>query len=218
MAQKSFLTEWYDARPVRERVAVLLGIVLVMVFLIFYLVVSPLDRKDSQITRQISSINTELAELKAKEQVILARQGIDPDRKDRERLGVLMEESAKLERQLQEGIVNLVPPQEMPGLLKDLLTRQEKLEIVSLENLAPQQLQFGQQDSAEEFGLKLYRHSLRMTFSGDYLSLLSYLQQLEELPRTLIWEDVKISTDDYPQAIVQLQVYTLSLQEGWIGG
>lgn len=218
MTQKSSLTGWYDARPVRERAAVLIGIVLLMVFLIFYLLVSPLDRKNNQLTDQISSIKAELTQLKAKEQVILARKGFDPDRKDRERLGVLMEESAKLEQQLQEGIVNLVPPQDMPELLKDLLTRQEKLELVSLENLAPQQLKFGQQESVEEFGPKLYRHSLRMTFSGDYLTLLKYLRQLQELPRTLIWEDVEISSGDYPQATVRLQVYTLSLKEGWIGG
>ena len=115
------------------------------------------DQKNNHLSKQISSIKAELAELTAKEQVISARKGVDPDRKDRERLGVLMEESAKLKQQLQEGIVNLVPPQDMPGLLKDLLTRQEKLELVSLENLAPQQLKFGQQESAEEFGPKLYR-------------------------------------------------------------
>ena len=218
MAQKSTFIQWYDERPVRERAAVLIGTVLVIVFLVFYLLVSPLDRKNNQLTKQMSSIKAEHAELKVKEQVISARKGIDPDRKDRERLGVLMEESAKLEQQLQEGIVNLVPPQDMPELLKDLLTRQEKLELVSLENLAPQHLNFGQQESTKEFGTKLYRHSLRMTFSGDYLTLLKYLRQLEELSRTLIWEDVEISTDDYPQATVRLQVYTLSLKEGWIGG
>ena len=218
MAQKSSFTQWYNARPVRERAAVLIGSALTIVFLIFYLLVSPVDRKNNQLTNQISSIKAELAELKAKEQLISARKGVDPDRKDRERLGVLMEESAQLEQQLKEGIVNLVPPQDIPELLKELLTRQEKLELISLENLPPQQLKFGQQENTEEFGPQLYRHSLRMTFSGDYLTLLQYLKQLEELPRTLIWEDVEISTEDYPQATVRLQVYTLSLKEGWIGG
>jgi MSHA biogenesis protein MshJ len=218
MAQKSSLSGWYDGRPIRERVAVLLGAVVVIVFLIFYLLVNPVSRKDSQITTQISSVKTEIAALEAKEQVISARKGVDPDRKDRERLGVLIEESAQLEQQLQEGIVNLVLPQDMPELLKDLLTRQKKLELISLENMAPEQLKFGGQENGEEFGPKLYRHSLRMTFSGDYLTLLKYLKQLEELPRTLIWEDVEISTDDYPQATVRLQVYTLSMEEGWIGG
>ncbi len=218
MAQKSSLIQWYNGRPVRERAAVLIGAVLVIVFLIFYLMINPLDRQNRQLREQISSVRSDLSVLKVKEQVILARKGIDPDRKDRERLGVLIEESAKLEQKLKEGIVNLVPPQDMPGLLKDLLTRQEKLELISLENLAPQQLDFGQPGSSEEFAPKLYRHSLRMSFSGDYLTLLKYLQQLEELSRTLIWEDVEISTAKYPQATVRLQVYTLSLKEGWIGG
>lgn len=218
MAQKSSLIQWYDTRQVRERIFVLLGAAAVVTFLIFYLLVSPLNQKNSQLTSQISSVKSGLAELTAKERIIAARKDVDPDRKDRERLGVLMEESVKLEQQLQEGIVNLVSPQDMPGLLKDLLTRQEKLELISLENLAPQLLKFGQLENEEELGPKLYRHSLRMTFSGNYLTLLKYLKQLEDLPRTLIWEDVEISTDEYPQATVRLQVYTLSLKEGWIGG
>jgi MSHA biogenesis protein MshJ len=64
----------------------------------------------------------------------------------------------------------------------------------------------------------LYRHRLRMEFSGDYLTMLKYLRQLEDLPRAMVWEKVEIESDDYPDATVRLQVYTLSLTEGWIGG
>jgi MSHA biogenesis protein MshJ len=168
MAQLSSLARWYDERQVRERAAVLIGCVCIIVFLIFYLAINPLERKRNQITDQISTKKAQLAELKAREQIILARKGIDPDRKDRERLGALMEESAKLEEQLREGIVNLVSPQDMPELLKDLLTRQERLELISLENLAPQELKFGREEGTDELSSRLYRHSLRMIFSGDY--------------------------------------------------
>jgi MSHA biogenesis protein MshJ len=218
MAQKTSMTHWYDGRPVRDRAVLLIGAVLILVFLIFYLLVNPLTLKNDQVTQQISTIKTEMADLQLKEQVISARKNIDPDRKDRERLGVLLEESAKLEQQLQKSIVNLVTPREMPGLLKELLTRQDRLELISLENLAPQQLKFDQQKNPDEFSPILYRHSLSMTFGGDYLTLLKYLKQLEQLPRTLIWEEVEISSEDYPQSTVRLQVYTLSLKEGWIGG
>jgi MSHA biogenesis protein MshJ len=57
-----------------------------------------------------------------------------------------------------------------------------------------------------------------MEFSGDYLTLLKYLRQLEDLPRSMVWEEVEVKSDDYPEATVRLQVYTLSLTEGWIGG
>jgi MSHA biogenesis protein MshJ len=212
------MTQWYNGRSVRDRAALLIGAVLVIVFLIFYLLVNPWGRKNDLATQQISTIRTEMTDLQAKEQIISARKDVDPDRKDRKRLGVLTEQSAKLEQQLQEGIVNLVTPREMPELLKELLTRQDDLQLISLENLVPQQLKFDRQESPDEFSPILYRHSLSMTFSGNYLTMLKYLKQLEQLPRTLIWEEVEILSENYPQATVRLQVYTLSLKEGWIGG
>jgi MSHA biogenesis protein MshJ len=212
------MTQWYNGRSVRDRAALLIGAVLVIVFLIFYLLVNPWGRKNDLATQQISTIRTEMTDLQAKEQIISARKDVDPDRKDRKRLGVLTEQSAKLEQQLQEGIVNLVTPREMPELLKELLTRQDDLQLISLENLVPQRLNFNQQKIPDEFSPTLYRHSLSMTFSGNYLTMLKYLKQLEQLPRTLIWEEVEILNENYPQATVRLQVYTLSLKEGWIGG
>jgi len=59
---------------------------------------------------------------------------------------------------------------------------------------------------------------LQLTFSGDYLALLRYLRDLEELPRQLVWEDIAIETAEYPKSRVHLRVSTLSLREGWIGG
>jgi MSHA biogenesis protein MshJ len=218
MTQISSMTQWYDGRPVRDRAVLLIGAVFVIVFLIFYLLVNPWGRKNDRVIQQISTLKTEMADLQAKEQVISARKDFDPDSKDLKLLGVLLEESAKLEQQLQEGIVNLVTPREMPQVLKELLTQQDDLQLISLENLVPQQLKFDRKETPDEFSPILYRHSLGMTFSGNYLTLLKYLKQLEQLPRTLIWEEVEILSENYPQATVRLQVYTLSLKEGWIGG
>jgi MSHA biogenesis protein MshJ len=218
MTQISSLTQWYDGRPVRDRAVLLIGAVFVIVFLIFYLLINPWGRKNDRVIQQISTLKTEMADLQAKEQVISARKDFDPDSKDLKLLGVLLEESAKLEQQLQEGIVNLVTPREMPQVLKELLTQQDDLQLISLENLVPQQLKFDRKEIPDEFSPILYRHSLGMTFSGNYLTLLKYLKQLEQLPRTLIWEEVEILSENYPQATVRLQVYTLSLKEGWIGG
>jgi MSHA biogenesis protein MshJ len=212
------MTQWYDGRPVRDRAVLLIGAVFVIVFLIFYLLINPWGRKNDRVIQQISTLKTEMADLQAKEQVISARKDFDPDSKNLKLLGVLLEESAKLEQQLQEGIVNLVTPREMPQVLKELLTQQDDLQLISLENLVPQQLKFDRKEIPDEFSPILYRHSLGMTFSGNYLTLLKYLKQLEQLPRTLIWEEVEILSENYPQATVRLQVYTLSLKEGWIGG
>ena len=168
--------------------------------------------------KQASQLQLELAEMGTQEQLLLARKDFDPDLENRQQLELLQAEMAKNKRQLEETVDTLISPQEMPELLKELLVRQRKLRLLSLENLPAELLQIDEQVADESLTPVLYRHRLRLEFSGDYLATLAYLKQLEELPRRLVWEDVEIETLEYPQAKVRLQVYTLSLTKGWIGG
>ena len=64
---------------------------------------------------------------------------------------------------------------------------------------------------------RLYRHTLRIEFEGDYLATLRYLQAIEGLSRRLFWVGFEFEVRRYPKARVVLTVETLSLQKGWIG-
>lgn len=214
----STLSQWYDQRPQRERIILLVCAVVVLIFLLNLLVLQPFSAQRKVARREITDLKVSLAKLNAQETVIRSREGIDPDRENRLRLAVLEDESNQLQQQLKDNIVNLVSPQEMPELLKDLLTQQKELQLISLENLSPELLKLDQKIEADVVIPTLYRHRLRMEFSGDYLTMLKYLRQLEQLPRAMVWEEVEIETQKYPEATVRLQVYTLSLTEGWIGG
>lgn len=212
------LAQWYDQRPQRERIALLICVAMVFLFLMNFLVFQPLSKQRVRAQSEVTKLKTALVELNSRELEIQKRVENDPDNENRLRLVALEKEAEKLQQQLKTNLVNLVSPQEMPGLLKDLLTQQKKLQLLSLENLAPELLKLDG-DAVEDAVLPtLYRHRLRMEFSGDYLTLLKYLRQLEELPRSMVWEEVEVKSDHYPEATVRLQVYTLSLTEGWIGG
>ncbi|SDZ90385.1 MSHA biogenesis protein MshJ [Desulfuromusa kysingii] len=217
--QTSFsLLQWYDHRPQRERVALLVAAVVLLMFLFNLLILSPFSQQKEAAQRIQNKLTMDLAELKNRKGEILGRVDHDPDQQNLLRLDVLEQEATRLQQQLKNNIVNLVAPQEMPGLLKDLLTQQKKLQLLSLENLAPELLELNEQGAEAVETPTLYRHRLQLEFSGDYLTLLKYLHQLEELPRSMVWEEVEVISEDYPQATVRLQVYTLSLTEGWIGG
>ena len=214
----STLFQWYDQRPRRERIVLLVCAVVVLIFLLNLLVFQPFTEQRKAARREITDLKVSLAELNAQEIVINFRKGSDPDQENRLRLTVLENESSKLQQQLKDNIVNLVSPQEMPELLKDLLTQQKKLQLISLENLSPELLKLDQKIEEGAIIPTLYRHRLRMEFSGDYLTMLKYLRQLEQFPRSMVWEEIEIETQKYPEATVRVQVYTLSLTEGWIGG
>jgi len=210
--------QWYDQRPQRERVVLLICALFVLVFLMNFLVLQPFSKRRDLARSEMEELKVSVAELKGQEALIRARKGSDPDKENRIRLEVLQQESEKLQQQLKANIVNLVSPREMPELLKNLLTQQKKMQLLKLENLAPELLELGQQSEENTLLPTLYRHRLRMEFSGNYLTLLRYLRQLEQLPRSMVWEEVEVESHEYPRATVRLQVYTLSLTEGWIGG
>lgn len=212
------LSQWYDQRPQRERVALLICVVVVFLFLTNLLLLQPISKQRARAQGEVTELKTALVELKSRELEIQKRVENDPDNENRLRLATLEKEAEKLQQQLKTNLVNLVSPREMPELLKDLLTQQEKLHLLSLENLAPELLELDGETAEDAVLPTLYRHRLRMEFSGDYLTLLKYLRQLEDLPRSMVWEEVEVKSDEYPEATVRLQVYTLSLTEGWIGG
>jgi len=166
----------------------------------------------------VTQANANLVELEAREQAVTARREVDPDRENRQRLAILEEELTKSRMQLAEKIVSLISPQEMPELLKELLRRQKGLQLTRLENLPPEELNLGEKVSEKKLSTGLYRHRLQIEFAGDYLSTLRYLRELEKLPGNLVWQQLEIETLEYPKAKVTLEVFTLSLDPGWIGG
>lgn len=223
MAGKSqSLFGWYDQRAKRERIVLLVCIVIVLLFLVNFFVFEPFSQQKIRAQAEVAQLQTSIADLMVRSAEVEVRRKNDPDKENRMRLVALEQEAEKLNRELETNIETLVSPREMAGLLKTLLTQQKKLQLLSLENLPPELLTIDKNKKGAETVSqpKLYRHRLRLEFSGDYLTLLKYLKQLEQLPRSLVWENVEVEAeaDSYPQAKVRLQVYTLSLSEGWIGG
>jgi len=56
----------------------------------------------------------------------------------------------------------------------------------------------------------IYRHRAELTITGDFGSLLAYLQTLQRVPGDLRWSRLQLSTAAYPQASAQLGLSTLS--------
>lgn len=63
----------------------------------------------------------------------------------------------------------------------------------------------------------LYRHGLRVEFGGGYLQTFAYLRALESLHSRFLWEALEFDVEQYPRARVSITVYSLSLDDAWIG-
>ncbi len=211
------LSNWFNNRTLRERAAVAGAAAAVVLLVIYVGAIDPLLKQQRNLTRQMIDVQRNVTALAAQESLILARAQADPDRANRERVVALQAEIEKLQARLEENISNLVSPQQMVQLLKELLAQQKSLRLVSLSNRKPELLDLGNSDQNKERP-KLYKHLLEMELSGDYRALIDYLETLKKLPRSMVWETVDIETEEYPISTIKMQVYTLSLAEGWIGG
>ena len=56
----------------------------------------------------------------------------------------------------------------------------------------------------------IYRHRAELTVTGNFATLLGYLQTLQRLPGDLHWNSLQLDVAGYPQASVRLSLYTLS--------
>ncbi len=212
------LSVWFNQRQLRDRVVLSLALLVVLFFLWDSLLLQPNDEQSKKYQKEVSSLRGSLEELKAKEQQLLDRRDYDPDREDWQRFKALQHQLLVSKAELQRNVDSLITPQAMTELLKDILSRQQELQLLSLENQPAEALDMGSGEKEKPAVSGLYRHRIEMKFTGNYLGTLAYLRELDTLPGSLVWEELEIETQKYPQMIVRLQVYTLSLKERWIGG
>jgi MSHA biogenesis protein MshJ len=107
------LSQWFNQRPLRERVMLAVCLLVVVFFFWDQLLLKPLDRQTRTLRTRTVELNASLAELQAQEQVIRARRDFDPDRDNKLRLEDLSNQVQRLKQQLEENVATLVSPQQM---------------------------------------------------------------------------------------------------------
>ncbi len=62
----------------------------------------------------------------------------------------------------------------------------------------------------------VFKHRVVFRLRGQYRDIFAYLAQLEDLKWHFYWSEMRYLVDGYPEAIVQLEAYTLSTGKGFI--
>ncbi len=217
-----------DALEPRRRGLLLFGLVVLSYALWDNLLMKPLDARAKALSGQVSGLRGEIGALHAQVHQLAQRRGRDPDAGVKKKLEALRRDGREVAGRLQNLTAHLAPAEHMAEVLESVLTQDSNLVLVSLEGmgatpvLAPDKKEPGAvkaDDNGQggENGIHLYRHGLRMVFRGGYLDTLDYLRALEELPWRFFWDKVAIQVKEHPTAIVTLEVFTLSMEKGWIG-
>ena len=137
------------------------------------------------------------------------------------------------------GLKNvLVKPENMASMLEDILKRNGKLRLISLNTLpvsslipaaseeiknplekiaaaAPSTTVIATSQSGTGTG-DIYKHGVEIVVQGKYLDMMSYMVALEAMPWQLYWGRAKMHVETYPEATLSLTLFTLSLDKKWL--
>ncbi|MEF2484756.1 type II secretion system protein GspM [Vibrio mimicus] len=209
------MTSKFSALSQREKVLIALcGTVLVVMVLLIGLIEPALKQSQARQV-QIQTLTSSNQQLQGEIMVLQAKLAKNPDQEQDVELGQLTLQSQEVSQQLAEKMTSMVAPSEMPNLLERVLTQSQKLKLVALESLPAEPIV---RSTESEVKSEYYLHPVRMEFTGSYFAIRDYLQALEALPVKYYWRNFQYKVENYPQARVILEVYTLGSREEFIGG
>ena len=136
-------------------------------------------------------------------------------REKEQELALLRKDLDRVDNQLRKETVELIDPEQMLQLMTELLYRESKLRLVSLQRREVKPAIARLEDENTD-GPRLFRHVLEIQLSGKYLDIMRYMQTLERLDWKLIWDEFEILSEKHPTVTLKLVMSTLSTRKEWI--
>ncbi len=215
---------WVDQQPVRQRLLLLVAVVAVFLTLWDAVLMRSSKMREEQAESDTALLEKQVKALELQAEATLKKLAADPNLERRKRKAELERQLADLDSGFNERTADLIPPSEMVRVLKELLGRDSGLQLVRLESVPASALLAPDEESGSEGKVdlgsgpvRLFRHGLVLEMSGDYLSVLRYVQAIEQLPWKFFWESMTYQVQQWPVGRITLKLLSLSSEEGWIG-
>lgn len=209
-----------DDMSLRERAMIFAAAAFVVISLINAMLLDPLLAKQKMLSAKVVQQQEKMKELQAQIQALLQAKRDDEHSPLRIRLAQLGQQLQEQDVYLQSRRDRLIEPDKMAGLLEQVLNKNETLRLVELKTLPVSLLVEtpGAVDAEPQSGLhkQIFKHGVRITVRGGYLDMLRYLTALEKMPAQMFWGEASLRVDDYPDAVLTLTLYTLSLDKTWL--
>ncbi|MHB8743025.1 MAG: hypothetical protein ACYC9L_07835 [Sulfuricaulis sp.] len=210
------LADRIDAMSLRERGLVFVTILVAAYFIAVNLLFRPVIVEKDQLQKQVDQVRTETRQMNTQIQNMLGNGTNDPQAAKRQKIAALQDNLRQLDASLAQVTAGLVSPKDMTRLVQQMLLQDHGLQVVKVESLAATPLVQGNGEASAD-GTMVYKHGMRIELKGNYLDILRYLKSLEAMPWKVFWGQVTLKTDKYPDSHIDLLIYTLSTQKGWIG-
>lgn len=226
----SSLKNRFESFEMRERLLIV-GAAAALLYLLWdFLLLQPIN-KDMQMITARERVARQAIQSTGAEVTVL--QGIakkDPNIALRREIDELRGKLASLDQQLDTLAVGLVPAQQLPKIMHEVLSKTGRLTIERLATLPPQELALSSTVKTEtpaaeataeatpQREVKIYKHSVVLNVAGDFAGVVQYLRELENSDWRFYWESLSYKVTGYPNAKIRIRVFTLSSQRGVLDG
>ncbi|MEX2500525.1 MAG: hypothetical protein WD397_16790 [Wenzhouxiangellaceae bacterium] len=200
-----------NALALRERALLLLAALAVVFFLVDTFMLRPLDQRREDSRRLLDQTGDRVAQLSSSVEQLASRQRNDPNAALIAERNSLQQRMQAISSELAQLDTGLLGPGEMLGLLHQLLADRTDLKLVSLDKIPAEPL-----DPESTVG-SIFVHRFSIVFESDFSGLLGYVRLIENMPRGLYWESLKLSVPEWPTNRAEVVLYMLALDEDWLG-
>ncbi len=195
---------WLEDHSDKERLLVLIGVLLVILIVWFLLLYAPIKRSINMKKALIEASNQQFKVFKDRADLIVAEAKNSPAKLLKEKHEKLSKDLTELSSHLVVYDAQTLEPGEVIPVLRKLLVN-NRVQLTHLERTSVEPLSESMID-----GSKLWQANFVMEFAGNYFSTLHYLEALEEIKYRIFWEGLEYKVTDYPQGTVKLSIYTLN--------
>ena len=214
-----------DAMSMRERALIFATAVVLALSLVNTLLLEPLFVRQKALRTQVSQQQQMMSEVQL--QITALQQQNSPDSNSPQRIQInqIRQEIAEGDVYLKSSRERLVQPEKMAEHLRQLLNKNNRLQLLALQTLpvTPLLEQAGAKGADQTRDVQavtqdkqVFKHGVQLTLRGNYLDLLPYLSALESLPQQMYWARAQMKVVQYPTAELTLILYTLSLDKTWL--
>lgn len=221
------LADRFDAMMPRERLMVFLALIAVVSALFYFLTLNPALARYQLVQQQMQQDEKLLRSLDEEELSLIRAASADPDAAVRAQIAATRQELAALQATLGSAGGRLVDPAQAARMLKDLVAAQSGVTLVSMQAGEAQNLLIDSEDEGKAPGAApapaapqgakgLYRHTLRIALRGDYAALSRYVAQLEKLTWSMQVAELKLVSEQWPEARLELVLHIISLERAWL--
>ena len=207
------LSKGFSELQMREKQLIFWVSLSLIIYLFFWFGISPQLDQYAQHEKSAARKQSELEGLVIQKNALTQALSIDYAERTKRELDIANKELSQLDMELSRLKDGFVAADKMPELLINLLNEQENVQMVEF-NVAPRQtVQFG---NGELQSVALYRHNMTLIVEGSFFELRDYLARIQRSPEKVVVTKFRYTVQEYPNAVLTLQLATVSNNETFI--